>query len=115
MYGSSGFLDIGSGFYKEKGKGAFAGDDAIIGSASCGSSPVYATGFSGRTACSDHCGSPPTRLLKDKNPVPTSFIRAAAVMDIPLLFKETNAEAIRTLVFMERKKRTEEGQCRQKH
>jgi hypothetical protein len=102
MYGSSGFLDIGSGFYKEKGKGAFSGDDAYR-QCVVWVEPGVRYRFSGAYSMLGSLRLTTYRLLKDKNPLPTSFIRAAAVINIPLLFRETNAEAIRTLVFMERR------------
>jgi len=42
--------------------------------------------------------------VKDKNPVHPELFRMSLRVEAPILFKETNTEAIRTLVFMERKK-----------
>lgn len=103
MYESSGFLDIGAGFYKEKGKEAFAGDDSYNQRVAW-LEPGVRYRFFGAYSLLGSLRITAYQALKDKNPVPTSIIRAAVVLDIPLLFKETNAEAIRTLVFLERKK-----------
>ena len=42
--------------------------------------------------------------VKDKNPVHPELFKMSLRVEAPILFKETNTEAIRTLVFMERKK-----------
>lgn len=103
MYQSSGFVDIGAGFYKEKGKGAFAGE-GTYNQRIVWFEPGVRYRFFGAYSLLGSVRITGYQVLKEKNALPTSLIRAAAVMDIPLLFRETNTEAIRTLVFMERKK-----------
>jgi hypothetical protein len=103
MYQSSGFIDIGAGFYKEKGKGVFTGDDTY-NQRTVWFAPGIRYRFFGAYSLLGSLRITGYQVLKDKNPLPTSLIRAAAVMDIPLLFKETNTEAIRTLVLMEHEK-----------
>lgn len=103
MYQSSAFIDFGAGFYKEKGKGAFTGDDSY-NQRIVWFEPGVRYRFFGAYSLLGSLRVTGYQVLKDKNPLPTSIIRAAATMDIPLLFRETNTEAIRTLVFMEREK-----------
>jgi len=42
--------------------------------------------------------------VKDKNPLHPELFNVSLRVEAPLLFKETNTEAIRTLIFMEKKK-----------
>ena len=103
QYSNSAFCDIGTGLYREKGTGAFAGDDTYK-QRIVWFEPGVRYRFFGAYSLLGSLRITAYQVLKDKNPLPASFIRAAAVVDFPLLFKETNTEAIRTLVFMERKK-----------
>jgi hypothetical protein len=103
MYESCGFLDIGAGLYKEKGNGAFAGDLGYI-QRTVWFEPGVRYRFYGAYSLLGSLRFTAYEAIKENNPLPVPFVRASAVMDIPLLFKETNTEAIRTLVFMERKK-----------
>lgn len=103
MYQSSAFIDFGAGFYREKGMGAFTGDEGY-NQRIAWVEPGVRYRFFGAYSLLGSLRITGYQALKNKNPLPTSIIRAAAIMDIPLLFRETNTEAIRTLVFMERKK-----------
>jgi hypothetical protein len=103
MYQSSGFLDIGVGLYREKGKGTFAGDETYSQRIAW-FEPGVRYRFFGTYSLLGSVRISGYQVLKDKNPLPTALVRATAILDIPLFFKETNTEAIRTLVFMEREK-----------
>lgn len=101
----SAFLDIGAGLYKEKRSGHFAGD-ATYRQKIVWFEPGIRYRFFGAYSLLSSLRIAAYRALDRENDrrLPVSIVRFAAVMDIPLLFRETNTETIRTLVFMERTK-----------
>jgi hypothetical protein len=103
MYKNSVFLDIGAGLYKEKSSGSFAGD-ATYRQKIVWFEPGVRYRFAGAYSLISSLRIAAYRALNGENDrrLPASLFRAAAMMDIPLLFRETNTETIRTLVFMER-------------
>jgi hypothetical protein len=103
MYDNSWFVDVGAGFYKEKTNGRYKGDSSYAQQ-----QVWFEPGLRYRLfgQFSVLCGFRVTvwQKLKELRPLPSTMLQGAVRLDIPLLFKETNTEAIRTLVFMEREK-----------
>jgi hypothetical protein len=103
MVQNSYFIDIGTGLYKEKSNGSFKGDAGYdqriawfepgvryrLFGAVCLLGSLRVTGY---------------QRLKERRPLPVTLLHGGFQITIPLLFKETNTEAIRTLVFVERAK-----------
>lgn len=104
MYAHAIFLESGMGFYKEKRqKLCPAGDRGYEQNIWW----VQGGGryrFFNRFSLVGTIRLPLLQHLKDVHPLPFDLVGIALRLEIPMLFKETNTEAIRTLVFMENKK-----------
>jgi hypothetical protein len=103
MHEHSGFLEIGAGLYKEKRYGNFGGDPSYE-QRIVWLEPGIRYRFFGKYSVLGSLRIGAYQQLKQHSPLPTALMRGAVAMEIPLLFKETNTEAIRTLVFMDREK-----------
>jgi hypothetical protein len=103
MYNNSYFADIGAGFYKEKRLDAYPGD-SIYGQRIVWFEPGIRYRLFGKFSLLGSFRMAGYQKLKEHRPLPATILRGAFQIVIPLLFKETNTEAIRTLVFMEREK-----------
>ena len=100
MYQNSWFADVGAGLYKEKRNGSFIGDTTYA-QRIMWFEPGIRYRLFGKFSVLGSFRLPVYHDLKQHRSLPTSLLRAAVVLEIPLIFKETNTEAIRTLVFME--------------
>jgi hypothetical protein len=103
LYRHSAFCDIGIGLYKEIRHENFGGDPSYRQRV-VWFEPGIRYRLYGKYGILASFRIAAYRALKQVDPLPTSIIRGAAAMEFPLIFKETNTEAIRTLVFMEREK-----------
>ena len=102
-YRHSGYLDIGTGLYKEKAYGSFAGDRSYL-QRIMWFEPGIRYRLFGRHSLLGSLRITAYQDLKQHRPLQTTLVRGTVAIDIPVLFKETNTEAIRTLVFMDREK-----------
>jgi hypothetical protein len=100
MYQNSWFADAGAGLYKEKRNGSFRGDSTYA-QRIVWFEPGMRYRLYGQFSIIASFRLAVYQDLKPRHPLPTSALRAAATLELPLLFKETNTETIRTLVFME--------------
>jgi hypothetical protein len=103
MYNNSYFADIGAGLYKEKRNGSFIGD-SIYAQRIVWFEPGIRYRLFGKFSLLGSFRMAGYQKLKEHRPLPATILRGAFQIVIPILFKETNTEAIRTLVFMEREK-----------
>lgn len=97
------YCDIGAGLYRETAHGTFSGDlsyDQRVIWFEPGIRRHLDKGFSLMGSVRVLA----SRQLKQYSPLPTTSLRAAAAIELPLLFRETNTEALRTLIFVERRK-----------
>ena len=103
MHQHSGFLEIGAGFYKEKRHDAFEGDPSYL-QRIVWFEPGIRYRLFGKYSALASLRVAAYQAIKQNDPLPNALVRGALTMEIPALFKETNTEAIRTLVFMDREK-----------
>ncbi|MBN2035536.1 MAG: hypothetical protein JW768_02220 [Chitinispirillaceae bacterium] len=103
QYRHSYFIDIGAGFYKEKRSGSFRGDSSYFQRIAWFEPGVRYRLF-GIISLLGSFRVMAYQKLKELRPLPAAYVRASFWCEIPLLYKETNTEAIRTLVFLEREK-----------
>jgi hypothetical protein len=40
-------------------------------------------------------------MVKTRNPLPAEHVRLSTILEVPIILKETNTEAIRSLIFLE--------------
>jgi hypothetical protein len=103
MFQHSAFACAGAGFYKEKSSRTGPGD-ATYKQSYFWIEPGGRYRLFGRFSI---IGSAKLTLFenaKEKNPFQPELLKITIKAEAPLLFRETNTEAIRTLIFMERKK-----------
>ena len=102
MYAHSFFVDAGVGLYKEKVHSGFKGDPGYLQRVAWlepgGRYRLWGYSFVGALRVAVF------RDVKRNSPVTTDLFRLSVGIEAPLVFKETNTEAIRTLVFMEQVK-----------
>lgn len=103
MSSNSWFCEIGAGLYKEKTLGSTPGDPSYQQRV-VWFEPGLRYRFFERCSALGSLHLAVYQQLKERRSLPTTAIRAAGIMEFPLLFRETNTEAIRTLVFMNREK-----------
>jgi len=103
MYEHSFSVDAGVGMYKEKRHNLFPGDQSYVQRTGW-IEPGGRYRLWGRYSVTGSLRCLLFQDLKRRNPLPTTLFRISAGIEAPLIFKETNTEAIRTLVFMEQKK-----------
>jgi hypothetical protein len=100
MKRQSGYCDIGAGLYREKAHGTYGGersyDQRVLWF-----EPGFRYHLSKGYSLLGSVRLLAYRQLKQHRPLPTTSIRGAAAIELPLLFRETNTEALRTLVFVE--------------
>jgi hypothetical protein len=102
------FMDIGAGLYKEKRSGSFRGDSSY-----CQRIVWFEPGLRyrlfGTVSLLGSFRVSVYQKLKEHRPLPAAYIRGSFQCEVPLLYKETNTEAIRTLVFIEKEKAKKKG------
>jgi hypothetical protein len=103
LYQHSGFCDIGLGLYKEIRHGVFAGDPSYRQRV-VWFEPGMRYRLNGKYSILASFRVAAFRTVNANNPLPTTLVRGGAAFEFPVLFKETNTEAIRSLVFMEQEK-----------
>ena len=103
MRNNSYFVDIGAGFYKEKKLETYPGD-SIYGQRIVWFEPGIRYRLFGKFSLLGSFRMAGYQKLKEHRPLPSTMLKGTFQIVIPLHFKETNTEAIRTLVFMEREK-----------
>jgi hypothetical protein len=103
MYENSFFCDIGIGLYKERSQGSFPGDPNYAQKV-VWFEPGARYRLYGKYSLMGSFRVSALQWLKPRNPLKTNPFHMAVAMEIPLLFSETNSEAIRTMIFVEHKK-----------
>ena len=96
-------LDIGYGLYKEKKNGGFPGDKSFL-QQKMWIEPGMRYRLLGRLSVLGSLRMLLFQKVKSQRPLPANYIRASGYIELPLLYRETNTEAIRTMVFVEREK-----------
>jgi hypothetical protein len=106
MYQHSAFFDAGLGLYKEKGHRLNRNvADATYAQRYVWIEPGGRYRLLHRFSLMAAIRFPMYEKLKRENPIVPEPIRVSVHMEVPIFFRETNTEAIRTLVFMEKKKK----------
>ncbi|MBN1127399.1 MAG: hypothetical protein JXA71_00330 [Chitinispirillaceae bacterium] len=104
QHANSWFVDIGAALYKEKPNGPFRGDKAYA------QRVVWFEPGARYRLFGNFCLMGGLRMavwhkLKEDRPLPVvTALRGGVHLVVPIFYKETNTEAIRSLVFLEREK-----------
>jgi hypothetical protein len=102
-YQHSAFVSTGIGFYREKRTRISPGDETYA-QKYLWVEPGGRYRLWGRLSLVGAIKLTLYQSLKSVNPVCPELFNASCRVEAPILFKETNTEAIRTLIFMERRK-----------
>lgn len=103
MFQHSAFASAGAGFYKEKSSRLGPGD-ASYKQSYFWIEPGGRYRLFGRFSVVGAVKLALFENTKEDNPLQPELFKISIKIEAPLLFRETNTEAIRTLIFMERKK-----------
>jgi hypothetical protein len=103
MYDNSLFTDIGYGLYKEKKHQDFSGDKRYL-QKTLWIEPGARYRLFGKFSLLSSLRVVLLQKVKQRNPLSPDYIRLSTSFVIPLIYRETNTEAIRTLVFLEQQK-----------
>jgi len=100
-------VDVGAGFYKEKkstSSGAIA--DRSYAQKQLWVEPSVRFRFLGRHSMLLGIRALLFQSVKTVSPLPAEYLRVSSRIEVPIVFKETNSEAIRTMLFVETRKKT---------
>ncbi|NLD99722.1 MAG: hypothetical protein GX640_07595 [Fibrobacter sp.] len=97
------YLDAGAGFYKEKKSNVFRGDDRYK-QQTFWLEPGLRYRLLNRMSLNMSLKATVLTKVKPQRPLPAHLAGLNIKLDIPIIFKETNTEAIRSLVFVEEQK-----------
>lgn len=103
MFQHSAFLSAGTGFYKEK-RSRIGPGDAMYTQNYFWIEPGGRYRLFSRFSIIGSVKLTLFQNAKEKNPFQPELFKISLKAEAPILFRETNTEAIRTLIFMERKK-----------
>lgn len=105
MYQNSFSVDLGLGFYKENARkeSKFAGDNAFL-QERLWIEPAIRYRLFERFSLIAGIRALVVQRVKNIRPLQPTYIRISCGIQMPLLFRETNTEAIRTMLFIEGQK-----------
>jgi hypothetical protein len=103
MFQHSLFCGVGTALYKEKQTKTFAGDKGYVQRYAWIEPGARYRLFS-RFSIVGSAKMTLYQALKDKDPLKPELFNASLRIEAPIFFRETNTEAIRTLIFMQQKK-----------
>ncbi|KMQ52235.1 hypothetical protein CHISP_0916 [Chitinispirillum alkaliphilum] len=112
LYRHSYFIDIRYGAYKEKRRSSFPGDESYD-QALLFIEPGIKYRFRNNFRLLGSVRVLVYNDLKSRNGLNPSYLTLSLGMEVPLLFRESNTEAVRTLIFKERESEAEEDLVRQ--
>jgi hypothetical protein len=100
MYHNSFLLDAGASFYKEKKTTRHSGDDKFE-QGKLWIEPGVRLRFLKRFSFLGSIRVVVLQMVKTRNPLPAEHVRLSTILEVPIILKETNTEAIRSLIFLE--------------
>ena len=101
-------IDFGAGFYKElqRDETAYTGDDTYR-QQRFWIEPAVRYRLFDRYSLLGAVRILLLQRVKSERPIEPTYLRISAALDVPLLFRETNTEAIRTMIFVEKHKQVQ--------
>ena len=104
MYQHSIILDAGLGLYKEKKNKAFTAGDKNFEQKTFWVEPGIRYRILNRMSILSSVRALVFQSVKRVRPLPAKYVDVSFALEVPLLYRETNTEAIRTMIFVERVK-----------
>lgn len=103
LLSNSFFSDIGYGIYKEKRLRNFPGDPSYL-QQTLWVEPGARYRFFGKYSLLGSVRVLLYQRVKKENPLAADYIKLSTAFEMPIIYRETNTEVIRTLVFVEKQK-----------